>query len=200
MVPWRTGGRPVLLLCSTKGQEDAPGWAQPVPARLPHRVPQPRRLPGASLAPCPCHGADSSLWGPKPSARVAGRGALRGQCGSRRPHPRAAADATQGAGCPGSEQEAGAAGGGGARGAGRGLQGSSRRGAGASGCPGPTMHALGQLLLVLVVGLTGGRGDPRDTLACSQVGWCHQRAGIGRLAPLPASPLPLPGPHLPPLG
>ncbi|KAL9838416.1 interleukin-17 receptor C isoform 2-T2 [Geothlypis trichas] len=30
------------------------------------------------------------------------------------------------------------------------------------------MHALGQLLLVLVVGLTGGRGDPRDTLACSQ--------------------------------
>ncbi|KAM4893691.1 interleukin-17 receptor C isoform 4-T4 [Sylvia borin] len=30
------------------------------------------------------------------------------------------------------------------------------------------MHALGQLLLVLVVGSAGGRGNPRDTLACSQ--------------------------------
>ncbi|XP_054137176.1 interleukin-17 receptor C [Melozone crissalis] len=74
-------------LCSTAGQEDAPAWAQPVPARLPHRVPQPRRLPEASLAPCPCHGASSTLWGPKPSAGVAGHGALRGRCGSSRPHP-----------------------------------------------------------------------------------------------------------------
>ncbi|XP_062356473.1 interleukin-17 receptor C isoform X1 [Cinclus cinclus] len=30
------------------------------------------------------------------------------------------------------------------------------------------MHALGQLLLMLVVGSAGGREDPRDTLACSQ--------------------------------
>ncbi|KAM4769447.1 interleukin-17 receptor C [Cyanocitta cristata] len=51
---------------------------------------------------------------------------------------------------------------------GEGLLGSSRRGAGAPQGPGPTMHALGQLLLVLVVGSAGGRGDPRDTLACSQ--------------------------------
>ncbi|KAI1234507.1 hypothetical protein IHE44_0003561 [Lamprotornis superbus] len=35
------------------------------------------------------------------------------------------------------------------------------------------MHALGQLLLVLVVGSAGGRGDPRDTLACSQSGTWH---------------------------
>ncbi|XP_068058127.1 interleukin-17 receptor C isoform X1 [Anomalospiza imberbis] len=49
------------------------------------------------------------------------------------------------------------------------LLGSSQRGAGAPRGPGPTMHALGQLLLVvLVVGSAGGRGDPRDTLACSQ--------------------------------
>uniref|UniRef100_A0A8C3QEL4 Interleukin 17 receptor C n=1 Tax=Cyanoderma ruficeps TaxID=181631 RepID=A0A8C3QEL4_9PASS len=48
------------------------------------------------------------------------------------------------------------------------LLGSSQCGAGAPQGPGPTMHALGQLLLVLVLGSAGGRGDPRDTLACSQ--------------------------------
>ncbi|XP_063268123.1 LOW QUALITY PROTEIN: interleukin-17 receptor C [Prinia subflava] len=48
------------------------------------------------------------------------------------------------------------------------LLGSSQRGAGAPQGPGPTMHALGQLLLVLVVRSAGSHGDPRDTLACSQ--------------------------------
>lgn len=80
------------------------------------------------------------------------------------------------------------------------LLGSSQRGAGAPQGPGPTMHALGQLLVVLVVEWAGGRGDPRDTLTCSQVGRCHQRSGVGHLAPPPASLLPPPGPHLPPLG
>ncbi|XP_038004894.1 interleukin-17 receptor C isoform X2 [Motacilla alba alba] len=51
---------------------------------------------------------------------------------------------------------------------GEGLLGSSQRGAGAPRGPGPAMHALTQLLLVLVLGSAGGRGDPRDTLACSQ--------------------------------
>ncbi|XP_064287807.1 LOW QUALITY PROTEIN: interleukin-17 receptor C [Passer domesticus] len=48
------------------------------------------------------------------------------------------------------------------------LLASRQRGAGAPRGPGPTMRALGQLLLVLAVGSAGGRGDPRDTLACSQ--------------------------------
>ncbi|XP_059712599.1 LOW QUALITY PROTEIN: interleukin-17 receptor C [Haemorhous mexicanus] len=167
LVPWRTGSCPVLL-CSTEGQEDAPGWAQPVPARLPHHVLQPLRLPGASLAPCPCHGANSSLWGPKPSQgwrdtepSEVGAGAggptpgrlltPRKEPGVRDQSRKREPSAAVGPGEPG-----------------EGLLGSSRRGAGAPRGPGPTMHALGQLLLVLVVGSAGGRGDPRDTLACSQ--------------------------------
>lgn len=137
---WRVGGCPVLLW-STEGQKDTPVWAQPVLARLPHHVPPPRRLPGASLAPCPCHGANSSVWGHNPSPRVPGHGARGGRCGNSRPHPRAVADAMQGAGCPGTEQEAGAGGGGGARGARTGAAGEWP--AWGRGTPRPRPHHAG---------------------------------------------------------
>ncbi|XP_064012931.1 interleukin-17 receptor C isoform X2 [Pogoniulus pusillus] len=91
------------------------------------------------------------------------------RCGSRsgRPHPGAVTDAALGPGCPGSEQEEGAGGGGGAWGAGSGALGSGRRGAGVPGGPGPAMQLLGQLLLGLGL-VAGGRAAPHDTLACSQ--------------------------------
>lgn len=92
---------------------------------------------GTAATPCPTAAAAAwgqpgtmpVLWsqlvpvGPQALPKVSGHGAVRGRCGSRRPHPRAVADATQGPGCPGSEQEAGAGGGGGARGARRGAVG-----------------------------------------------------------------------------
>uniref|UniRef100_A0A8C5IL78 Interleukin 17 receptor C n=1 Tax=Junco hyemalis TaxID=40217 RepID=A0A8C5IL78_JUNHY len=166
LVPWRTGGCPALSAAG-RGKRTHPA-GHSLYRHGCHTVSHSR---GGCLGPAwhrarameptrPC-GAPSPPQGwrdTEPSA--AGR--------EQQAPPRAAADATQGAGCPGSEQEAGAGGGGGARGAGRGLPGSSRRGAGARRGPGPTMHALGQLLLVLVAGSAGGRGDPRDTLACSQ--------------------------------
>lgn len=54
--------------------------------------------------------------------------------------------------------------------------------------PGPATHTLGLLLLVVAVA-TGGHGTPRDTLACSQVGWRRGHAGP-RGVPAPASRLP----------
>uniref|UniRef100_A0A8C3K7P9 Interleukin-17 receptor C/E N-terminal domain-containing protein n=1 Tax=Calidris pygmaea TaxID=425635 RepID=A0A8C3K7P9_9CHAR len=56
----------------------------------------------------------------------------------------------------------------------RGPSGADDVGAGAPHGPGPAMRRLGRLLLLLLaVGTAGGRGAPRDTLACSQGLVCH---------------------------
>lgn len=170
MVPWRVGGCPVLL-CGTEGQEDAPGWAQPVPARLPHHVPPPLRLAGASLAPCPCHGANSSLWGPKPSQGCRDTEPSEVGAGTGGPTPGRLLTPRKDPGVRDQSRKQEPAAAVGPVEPGQGLLGSNQRGAGAPRGPGPTMQALGQLLLVLVVGSASGHGDPRDTLACSQVGW-----------------------------
>ncbi|XP_051644478.1 interleukin-17 receptor C isoform X1 [Manacus candei] len=113
-------------------------------------------------------GPTSSLWGPKPSRGCRGTDPSVVGAGTGGPTPGRLLTPRRDPGVrdQSRKQEPSAAAG--PVEPGVGLFGSRQCGAGAPHGPGPAMPTLGQLLLVLVVTAAGGRGGPRDSLACSQ--------------------------------
>ncbi|XP_056357685.1 interleukin-17 receptor C isoform X2 [Oenanthe melanoleuca] len=111
---------------------------------------------------------EPALWGPKPSRGCRGTEPSAVGAGTGGPTPGRLLTPRKGPGVRDRSRKREPAAAVGPLEPGQGLVGSGQRGAGAAQGPGPTMHALGQLLLLLVLGSVGGRGDPRDSLACSQ--------------------------------